>query len=111
MEAPAGQVDSGSLFSRWREVFEEQLFATLLSVIGKDHRFCLSYRIGNHSLFVKPAQRIPVVTFPSSAVTALSEVKQREHHFIDLVFVVIHEGFLAVSGSGCNLVRRFGFVR
>ena len=80
----------------------EEFLAELLALLGKRHRFCLADRILDHALRVQPVQSIPVVSFPSTSFVMEREKKKREHHLIDLVFIVVHQDMVLDCRRVCN---------
>ena len=84
----------------------KQLFAQFLALFGEDDRLCLAHGIEDHSFFVQSSESIPVVSFPCASGVVESEKEQRQHHLIDLVFVVVHDSMLPLSETIFNGLHR-----
>src|SRR6266704_5133965 len=81
---------------RLRKMLDEQLLTTLQSVLGQHKGLGFSHRILDHSLFVQPIHRVPVVSLPGTPIVVQRQKEQSQHHFIHFIFVVLHAFILCV---------------
>ena len=87
-------------------MFTKEFFAQFLSLLGEDDRLCLAHGIEDHSLFVQTPQCIPVVSLPRASAVMKREEEKRQHHFINLVFVVVHDSILSAFDPLFNYLHR-----
>ena len=87
-------------------MFAKQLFAQFLALFGKDNRLCLAHGIEDHSLFVQPSESIPIMSLPCASGVVESKKEQRQHHLINLVFVVFHDSMLPLTENIFNSLHR-----
>jgi hypothetical protein len=74
----------------------ERVLGRLDSRRVEDDGFGLGAGIADQFLRVQPVQRIPIVPLPRPPAELIGlvqrQVQQRQHGFVDLVFVVVHSG-------------------
>src|SRR5206468_1411299 len=103
-ESVRGTDPSASRFGRAKMLAKEFLTA-LFSFLSQYHRFCFTHRIKDHSFFVETIHRIPIMSFPGAPMVVQGEKKKCEHHFVDFVFVVVHEAMLPFRSRSFNRLR------
>ena len=75
----------------------EKFFTSLFTLLGKQHRFCLTDWIEDHPFLMETPHCLPVVTLPSAPIAVEREKEKREHHLVYFVFVVVHASILTAA--------------
>jgi len=92
-------------------MFTKEFLAPFLTLFSEHDRFGLAYRIEDHSLFVQPTQRIPVMSFPCTSVVMNCQEEEREDHLVDFVFVVFHGIMLPFCSQDFNRPGKEGSIK
>ena len=95
-----------SLLRGFGEMLCEQFARTLQALLGERNRLGFSHGIGDHPFLVQPIHRTPVVSLPGPVAVVQRQKEQREHHFVDFIFVVFHAcivQFQAAVARACHI--------
>src|SRR5882724_3658691 len=83
-------------------MFAKEFLAPFLTRFGEHDRLGLAHRIEDHSLLMQTIHCIPVVSFPGTSAVMNGQEEKREHHLVNLVFVIFHAIILPWRSPGFN---------